>query len=192
MFSGCIALTQAPKLPATTLVNYCYAYMFNGCTNLNYIKCLATNPSNGIFNLLTNNWVNGVAATGTFVKHPDATWKTYASGIPTGWTIEDAVLSTVHTASVLLDGSVTIDLPESSPDVYDMAFTEPYTSITLYYDNQVVTASTLSITVGGGEAVANETDFEVANINTDTYGTTSINAISFNAASNEVYIDFVL
>ena len=97
---------------------------------------------------------------------------------------------TAHTASVLLDESVSIDLPETSPDVYDMAFTEPYTSLTLYYDNQVVTASTLSITVGGGEAVANETGFEVANINIDTYGATSINAISFNAASNDVYIDF--
>ena len=96
---------------------------------------------------------------------------------------------TAHTASVLLDESVSIDLPETSPDVYDMAFTEPYTSLTLYYDNQVVTASTLSITVDGG-AVANETGFEVANINIDTYGATSINAISFNAASNDVYIDF--
>ena len=97
---------------------------------------------------------------------------------------------TAHTASVLLNESVSIDLPGDSHDIYDMVFTEPYTSITLYYDNQVVTASTLSITVGGGEAVANETDFEVANINTDTYAGTSINTIFFNAASNDVYIDF--
>ena len=97
---------------------------------------------------------------------------------------------TAHTASVLLDESVSIDLPENSPDVYDMVFAEPYTSLTLYYDNQVVTASSLSITINGGEAVANETDFEVANINTDTYGATSINAITFNAASNDVYLDF--
>ena len=97
---------------------------------------------------------------------------------------------TAHTASVLLDESVTIDLPETSPDIYDMVFTEPYTSITLYYDNQVVTASTLSITIEGGEAVANETDFEVANINVDTYAGTSINAISFHADANEVYLDF--
>ena len=100
------------------------------------------------------------------------------------------VVPTAHTASVLLDESVSIDLPESSPDIYDMVFTEPYTSITLYYDNQVVTASTLSITIEGGEAVANEVDFEVANINVDTYAGTSINAITFNAANNEVYMDF--
>ena len=97
---------------------------------------------------------------------------------------------TAHTASVLLDESVVIDLQESSPGIYDMVFTEPYTSITLYYDNQVVTASTLSITIEGGEAVANETDFEVANINVDTYAGTSINAITFNADANEVYMDF--
>ena len=96
---------------------------------------------------------------------------------------------TAHTASVLLDESVSVDLPETSPDVYDMVFSEPYTSLTLYYDNQVVTASSLSITINGGEA-ANETNFQVANINTDTYGATSINAITFNAASNDVYIDF--
>lgn len=97
---------------------------------------------------------------------------------------------TAHTASVLLDSSVSIDLPEPSYDMYEMAFTEPYTSITLYYDNQVVTASTLSVTVDGGTPVANETNFEVANINTETYGGSSINAISFHAASNDVYIDF--
>lgn len=97
---------------------------------------------------------------------------------------------TAHTASVLLDESVSIDLPETSPGIYDMVFTEPYTSITLYYDNQVVTASTLSITIEGGEAVANKVDFEVANINADTYAGTSINAITFNADAKEVYIDF--
>lgn len=96
---------------------------------------------------------------------------------------------TAHTASVLLDGSVVIDLPETSEGMYEMAFSEPYTSITLYYDNEVVTASTLSISVDGSQSTI-ETDYEVANINTDTYGFSSINSISFNAASKDVYIDF--
>ena len=34
MFSGCTSLTQAPELPATTLVYSCYSYMFYGCTSL--------------------------------------------------------------------------------------------------------------------------------------------------------------
>jgi hypothetical protein len=31
MFNGCSSLTQAPELPATTLANYCYNYMFGNC-----------------------------------------------------------------------------------------------------------------------------------------------------------------
>ena len=99
---------------------------------------------------------------------------------------------TAHTASVLLDESVDIVLPETAPDVYEMVFTEPYTSLTLYYDNEVVTASSLSVTVDGTR-VASESDFEVANINTNVYGGSSINTIMFNAGNtSDVYIDFTL
>ena len=34
MFGGCTSLTQAPKLPATTLAYGCYGAMFGGCTSL--------------------------------------------------------------------------------------------------------------------------------------------------------------
>ena len=34
MFNGCMSLTTAPELPATTLADYCYSNMFNGCTAL--------------------------------------------------------------------------------------------------------------------------------------------------------------
>ena len=34
MFRGCTSLTTAPSLPATTLANYCYSYMFYECTKL--------------------------------------------------------------------------------------------------------------------------------------------------------------
>ena len=34
MFNGCTSLTTAPALPAATLVNNCYNLMFNGCTSL--------------------------------------------------------------------------------------------------------------------------------------------------------------
>lgn len=34
MFDGCTNLTQAPELPATTLAYRCYSSMFNGCTSL--------------------------------------------------------------------------------------------------------------------------------------------------------------
>ena len=88
MFRDCTSLTTAPELPATTLANYCYSNMFQGCTNLNYIKCLATDIS---ALHCTDYWVGNVASTGTFVKNPNMTsWTTGPSGIPTGWTVQDA------------------------------------------------------------------------------------------------------
>ena len=88
MFDGCTSLTTAPELPATTLANYCYYGMFNGCTSLNYIKAMfTTTPSTSY----TKNWVNGVSATGTFVKNSAAQWNvTGVNGVPSGWTIETA------------------------------------------------------------------------------------------------------
>lgn len=78
LFSGCTSLITAPVLPATILVSQCYQNMFWNCTNLNYINC-------------TNSWVKGVGATGTFVKAASmSSWTTGTSGIPSGWTVQDA------------------------------------------------------------------------------------------------------
>ena len=92
MFHGCTSLEVAPELPATSLVKDCYFQMFQGCTNLNYIKAMfTTTPSGSSPNYYTANWVDGVAASGTFVKNAAATWDVSgANGIPTGWTIQTA------------------------------------------------------------------------------------------------------
>ena len=118
MFSDCISLTKAPQLPATTLVGSCYYGMFRNCTsletapelpaailtdngdegcyqemfqscsNLNYIKMLATDISAS--NCLTD-WVWDVAASGTFVKNQSMTsLPTGDNGIPTGWSVQNA------------------------------------------------------------------------------------------------------
>ena len=88
MFRGCTSLTTASELSATTLATTCYYGMFYGCTSLNYIKCLATDIS---ATNCTNGWVTNVAATGTFVKDTNmSSWTTGTSGIPTGWTVQDA------------------------------------------------------------------------------------------------------
>ena len=88
MFYGCKGLTEAPALPATTLADTCYSNMFYQCSKLAYIKCLATNIH---ISSSTYNWVHGVAKSGTFVKAPSMTsWKTGTSGIPSGWTVQNA------------------------------------------------------------------------------------------------------
>lgn len=89
MFWNCTSLTTAPELPATTLATYCYQRMFQGCTSLNNITMLATDiPAPNCL----NNWVSGVAPTGTFTKSPEMTsLPTGESGIPSGWTVVDYV-----------------------------------------------------------------------------------------------------
>lgn len=86
MFHGCTGLTAAPELPATSLSAYCYQDMFNGCSSISYIKMLCTSVGN---NSLTR-WVNGVAASGTFVKNAAmTTLPSGVNGIPDGWTVID-------------------------------------------------------------------------------------------------------
>lgn len=85
MFSGCTSLTKTPALNAPILVKNCYYSMFSNCTNLNTVYCFATDIS---AENCTNMWLDGVAATGMFVRHKkmDSWPKDSASGIPTGWT----------------------------------------------------------------------------------------------------------
>ena len=87
MFNGCTSLTTAPELPATTLQTSSYSFMFNGCTSLNSITCLATDIS---ASLSTINWVDNVAANGTFTKNASMnSWTSGANGIPENWTVEN-------------------------------------------------------------------------------------------------------
>ena len=88
MFYGCTNLESAPELPAATLNVACYKQMFQNCTSLSYIKCLATDIS---ASNCTNGWVTSVASRGTFVKNANmSSWTTGSDGIPTNWTIQDA------------------------------------------------------------------------------------------------------
>lgn len=87
MFYNCSKLENAPEILCSSMVIRSCREMFYGCSSLSYIKCLATNIS---ATDCTLNWVNGVAATGTFVKDPNMTsWSTGTSGIPSGWQVVD-------------------------------------------------------------------------------------------------------
>lgn len=83
MFTECSGITTAPVLPAQTIGNLSYDTMFFHCSSLNYIKCLATNPNVDAL----EDWVTGVAGSGTFVKDANTTWSTGTSSIPSGWTV---------------------------------------------------------------------------------------------------------
>jgi len=81
---------SAPDLLATTLVTECYRYMFYGCTQLKYIKCLATTR---IGNGYTTNWLGGSVpndANCKFVRASSGpTWPSGVNGVLNKWTIEN-------------------------------------------------------------------------------------------------------
>lgn len=87
IFQGCTSITTAPDILATSYktTTQPLQYAFDGCSSLNYIKCMLSGK-----NISLNTWVNGVSSTGTFVKASGATWSTGASGIPSGWTVINA------------------------------------------------------------------------------------------------------
>lgn len=77
------AIETAPELLATTLAPNCYRWMFTSCSKLNLVICYGS-PGTG--DTYTNNWLSGVAATGTFKTPAESTWGTGIHGIPSDWT----------------------------------------------------------------------------------------------------------
>lgn len=87
MFRSCISMTVAPELNyvGDTSLAF-YIGMFDGCKNLNYVKCLSTRDDS----YDTAYWLRNVAEVGTFVKKAGVEWESGYDGIPVGWrVIED-------------------------------------------------------------------------------------------------------
>lgn len=88
MFNNCTSLITAPSLPATELVSNCYKGMFDGCTSLSHVKAMFTTEPSDDYTL---DWLNGVAANGTFVKNSAAEWTNRGTNaVPDNWTIQTA------------------------------------------------------------------------------------------------------
>ena len=86
MFRNCVKLTTSPELPAAGLTFNCYQNMFEGCSELNHITMLASTLTSGSL----DNWVNGIASNGTFIKHPSMrSLPRGNNGVPKNWNIQD-------------------------------------------------------------------------------------------------------
>ena len=132
MFQGCTKLTSAPALPATSLSSGCYSSMFNGCTSLNKILVYA---NSGTTSGNIDNWLNSVAASGTFYNFGGETYtKDSASGIPTGW----SEVTTVSTTSVYtVPNTFSVKSWETIPKLNYMIFAENETGIDVQISNTV-------------------------------------------------------
>ena len=172
MFYGCSSLTKAPELPATSLSTSCYQYMFQNCSKLNYIKMLATTTISSSTSYTTN-WVSGVAATGTFIKNPSATWNLVgASGVPTGWTTQ--------MSSFLKSNYLTIEALENGTTVSfsnGCYYTTDDTGVWNTYNNGT------SLSINAGQTISFKDAYILSNNNDSGIGCFFVNK-SFNLTGN--------
>lgn len=95
MFNQCYCLKEAPELPAKELKKICYRQMFSSCNNLKSIKADfltapvpfshddETDETTGGY---TENWVSGVAPTGTFIYNDNfVDVERSVDCVPEGW-----------------------------------------------------------------------------------------------------------
>ena len=137
MFFGCDSLVNSPILPAEILQKNCYSNMFYGCSSLNSITMLATDVS---AEDCLDDWTNGVAETGTFVKNPSLAIGTEEgqiplnsnSGIPDGWTDQNTEksLSYVVDLSFMFDELYIYNYDDSKGEYVfvDDCYTSTYNS----------------------------------------------------------------
>ena len=70
-------------LPAQTLKERCYVQLFASCNDFSSVTSYANNISE---TSCLENWMNGVASSGTFHNLGTASYPRSASGVPSGWT----------------------------------------------------------------------------------------------------------
>ena len=114
MFMGCTALQTAPVLKAKTLATACYSNMFKNCSSINKITVYFTDWNNKEY---TAYWVQGVAASGTFVCFAALKDERGNANIPQGWTV-DNTLKIDDTPVVNIDDNPE-PMPEPEPEIID-------------------------------------------------------------------------
>ena len=98
---------------------------------------------------------------------------------------------TGHTVYAVLNGTESVELLETvTGQMYEMVIAEPiYTSLTLYDNDQVVTADGLVYVIDGIEY--NEENVEILGISADNYATGAVlTGISYDVLNNSVYLVF--
>lgn len=149
MFEKC-AITEAPELLAEHLVAECYGDMFINCASLNFIKCMAIDGFGT--SKCKENWVSGVASSGTFVKDSSVTvttWTRGNNGIPTNWLVYDDV--PVVPPTITYDGfsEITLTCETQGADIYyrlnnSGEYSAYTTAITITADTIIQTYSELN------------------------------------------------
>ena len=144
MFEGCTSLTEINTLPIMELQPFCYSHMFEACTGLTAIKAdklPATTPVEGAYNSMfmgclnlselginltaftgTEDWVNGVATTGTFYNIGGAEIQFGDNAIPEGWDVKSAYMTRLTLISCDSSHPAQFLLPQTMNDANAFRF----------------------------------------------------------------------
>jgi len=124
MFAGCTNITESPLICVMSFTydahSYCMTYMFYNCSKLNTIKVnFLSSPYTGYL----DNWVSGVAVTGTFKKPKESTFtRTGTNGIPYQWTteIQDIDYESLYLTFIIKSaGTITYTIATTTaPNIY--------------------------------------------------------------------------
>ena len=120
---GCSSLKKAPKLPATTLAQQCYSFMFYGCASLRTAPMLlSTNPSNAyspyerMFTLSGVIYVPYVAMSFDFTHNSNAATIIHKRGTTVTWASSSGT-SKFYVYNDVAPDSMT-SLWDDDPDVF--------------------------------------------------------------------------
>lgn len=86
-FYGCTSMITGPILrPLNINQNGAYEHMFENCSSLTSITCLATSLSGAY---LITDWLKGTASSGILYKNPNSTLSYSDYNLPSGWTTQN-------------------------------------------------------------------------------------------------------
>ncbi len=165
MFFGCTSLIKAPALPATTLVNNCYNGMFYGCTALTHIEMLAADISAnccllnwvGRFDSDLDDTVQGVPATGIFVKNSEMTsLPAGLMGIPNNWDVLSINPATEQTYDISLPEGVTATITFDDNKAHAVDFAPNGRIVTLNYSGAIPNVGMKKLSATAGTMVSGE------------------------------------
>ena len=175
MFQGCTNLTAAPELPAAAQTSRCYYQMFKDCSKLNVVKVGLTIASWST--TITSNWLSGVATKGFFICPDELVGiitSRSTSKVPENWYINEYPLTVPATGWASMYLPIEVTIPEGVKAYYASAASG--TVITLKpIETSTIPANTAVIVTkaGGGDVVFKYSDTNVGSIEGNLFEGTS-------------------
>ena len=149
MFISCTSLVIAPALPATTLADKCYSYMFEGCTKIK-ISAVQTGEYNTPYRIPASG--EGTTTTNALSSMFEATGGTFKGdpSINTTYYTSNRVISEESETLIVYNGEIISGLEAGRTATLKTANSE------VEHDIYIIPQHTVNIAYGGTKKSANK------------------------------------